>query len=369
MSFSQFSSESVASGHPDKVCDQISDAIVDAALTIDPTSRVAVETLVTQNRIVLAGEVTCPGKLNYRQIVKGVIKSLGYTKPEYGFWHDSPVTVLIHQQSPDISMGVDDGGAGDQGMMFGYACRETPQYMPLPITLAHQLVRAMDEARTSGDLPYLRPDGKSQVVVDYRDGKPTGVPVVILAVPHDQKVSNWKLKNDLKKNFVDRILEENKVLQKNFSLIVNGTGKWSIGGPAYDTGVTGRKIIVDTYGGMGRHGGGCFSGKDATKVDRSAAYAARYLAKNIVAANLADRVEIRLGYVIGAAKPVFFDIETFGTAKKPDKFIKSFANTLLDLSVGNIINRLDLRRPIYRQTAVYGHFGNPNYPWEKLVAI
>ena len=369
MNYSQFTSESVASGHPDKICDQISDAILDKALSLDKNSRVAVETLVTRDKVVLAGEVTCSKKINYQQITREKIKQLGYTKKEYGFWHHSPVDVYIQQQSSDISSGVDGGGAGDQGMMFGYACNETKEYMPLPIFLAHQMVKFMDEARISKSIPYLRPDGKSQVVVEYKNGKPNHVSTVILAVPHHPKVSNKQLIKDLKKNFLIQLLEENKVFKKNFLLIVNGTGKWEIGGPASDTGVTGRKIIVDTYGGMGRHGGGCFSGKDATKVDRSAAYATRYVAKNIVAANLADRVEVKVGYVIGRKKPIAFDINTFGTGKKSDKIIKDYASNIMNFSVPNIINTLKLQRPIFSQTARYGHFGNPDYPWEKIVNI
>lgn len=369
MNYSQFTSESVASGHPDKICDQISDAILDQALKYDKNSRVAVETLVTRDRVVLAGEVTCSKKINYRQVAREKIKELGYTKEEYKFWHHSPIDVYIQQQSPNISSGVDSGGAGDQGMMFGYACNETKEYMPLPISLAHQMVKAMDEARISESIPYLRPDGKSQVVVEYKHGKPDHVSTVILAVPHHPRVLNQQLVKDLKKNFLIKLLEENRVLKKNFSLIVNGTGKWEIGGPASDTGVTGRKIIVDTYGGIGRHGGGCFSGKDATKVDRSGAYACRFVAKNIVASNLADRVEVKVGYVIGRKKPIAFDINTFGTGKKSIKTIKNYASKIMDFSVSNIIDSLELKKPIFSQTARYGHFGNPNYPWEKIVNI
>ncbi|MFC1653673.1 methionine adenosyltransferase [Patescibacteria group bacterium] len=368
MFYSQFTSESVASGHPDKICDQISDAILDEALKSDPNSRMAVETMVTKNRIVISGEVSCSKKLQYKKIARSVIKDLGYTKEEYEFWHKSPISLYVHQQSPDISAGVDVDGAGDQGMMFGYACNETEDLMPLPITLAHSLVKSMDRARISGSLPYLRPDGKSQVVVDYKNGAPQSVPVVILAVPHDPKISNIQLKNDLKKNFVKPLLEEYKVYKKNFSFIVNGTGKWETGGPSSDTGVTGRKIIVDTYGGMARHGGGCFSGKDATKVDRSGAYAARFLAKNIISAKLADRVEVKVGYVIGKAKPVSFSINTFGSAKKSEKVIYDFTSKILDLSVASVINSLDLKKPIYKNTAAYGHFGNAKYPWEKVIA-
>ncbi|MGD9129210.1 MAG: methionine adenosyltransferase [Candidatus Woesebacteria bacterium] len=367
--YKQFTSESVASGHPDKICDQISDAIVDACLAVDPKSRVAVESMVTKNRAVLAGEVTCPKKVDYEKIARRVIRDLGYTNKEYDFTDKSTVEVYIHQQSPDISVGVDEGGAGDQGMMFGYATKETAELMPVPIMIAHTLVRELDKARENEIIPYLRPDGKAEVVVDYDNGNPINAPVVIMAAPHDPKVSNKELTRDLIKRVInptlDRYLPNRKT--KKPRVIVNGTGKWEIGGPASDTGVTGRKIIVDTYGAMGRHGGGCFSGKDATKVDRSAAYACRYLAKNIVAADLADRCEIKVAYVIGQKDPVSIDLNTFGTRKKSKKFILGFAKKLLDPAVPNILKKLDLRRPIYQQTAAYGHFGNPDYAWEQIV--
>lgn len=365
---SYFTSESVASGHPDKICDQISDAVVDAAMTAYPKSRVAVETLVTTNRIVMAGEVTCPIKLPYEKIARGVIKSLGYTKMIYHFTDKSPMSLYIHEQSPDIATGVDDGGAGDQGMMFGYACRETPELMPMPIILAHRLVQQMDEAREKGIMPYLRPDGKSEVNVRYENGVPKEVVSVVIAVPHDPKITNSKLKQDLIKNVIRPILTEYKLKTPPASeVIVNGTGVWNIGGPASDTGVTGRKIIVDTYGAFARHGGGCFSGKDPTKVDRSAAYACRYIAKNIVAANLADRAEVRVAYVIGHKEPISKDIDTFGTAKKSQKVIDAFAWKLLNMSVPDILEKLDLRRSIYRETARYGHFGRDGFPWEGIV--
>lgn len=373
MNYQYFTSESVAAGHPDKICDQISDAVVDAALAVYPRSRVAVETLVTKNQVVLAGEVTCPKKLNYEKIARGVIKDLGYTNPLYQFTFKSPINIYIHQQSPDIAKGVDTGGAGDQGMMFGYACNETLEFMPLPIILAHRLVEKMDEVREKKILVYLRPDGKSEVEVKYQNGKPVYVEQIVLAVPHDPKINNKRLKQDLWQKVVRPILEKYykvpplsrwNLNEKN--LIVNGTGKWEIGGPASDTGVTGRKIMVDTYGGMGRHGGGCFSGKDPTKVDRSAAYAARFIAKNIIAHKMADRCEVQLAYVIGQREPLTKAIETFNTARTDLAKIEKFAWNLLDLSVPGILKGLNLLRPIYRRTACYGHFGRNTFPWEKL---
>lgn len=363
-----FTSESVASGHPDKICDQVSDAIVDAAISNYPKSRVAVETLVTVNRVVLAGEVTTPKKLDYERIARGVIKSLGYTKDLYRFSYKSPISVYVHEQSPDIATGVDTGGAGDQGMMFGYASDETPELMPMPIILAHRLVERMDQVREKKIIPVLRPDGKSEVKVLYENGRPKEVERVVLAVPHDPKMTNGELKNDLLKHVIRPVFRRYKLEPPPAQhIIVNGTGKWEIGGPASDTGVTGRKIIVDTYGAFARHGGGCFSGKDPTKVDRSGAYAARFIAKNIVAAGLAKRAEVRVAYVIGHRDPLAKGIETFGTEKKLLKVIDDFAWKLLDLSVLGIIDGLKLRRPIYRETARYGHFGRNGFPWERVI--
>ena len=367
MNYHMFASESVCAGHPDKICDQVSDGIVDAALTADKLSRVAVETLVTENYLTIAGEVTCPTKLDYAEIARGVVKDLGYTKQEYKFSNKSKVEVFVHQQSPDIAVGVNGGGAGDQGMMFGYAVNETEELMPLPISMAHALAKKMDELKV-GKLSYLRPDGKSEVAVVYEHGKPVGVETVVLACPHDPAVEKEQVHDDMYKYAVLPVFEQFK--QKPVAkgkLILNGTGRWEIGGPSSDTGVTGRKIIVDTYGGMGRVGGGCFSGKDVTKVDRAAAYGTRYIAKNIVAAGLADRCEVQVAYVIGYRDPIAKTIETFGTEKKSMKVIEDFAWKLLDMSVSGIIEGLDLRRPIYRQTARYGHFGNSAYPWEKIV--
>lgn len=367
-SLTSFTSESVAAGHPDKICDQISDAIVDAALSVYPKSRVAIETLVTTNRVVLAGEVTCPKRLPYESIARDVIRSLGYTNGIYNFSHLSPMSIYIHEQSPDIAVGVDTGGAGDQGMMFGYACRETPELMPLPIILAHRLVERLDEVREKGIMPYLRPDGKSEVKISYENGKPMGVEQVVIAVPHDPKISGKEVKRQLTKRVIKPVLKQYGFkIPKEKDIIVNGTGKWDIGGPASDTGVTGRKIIVDTYGAYARHGGGCFSGKDPTKVDRSAAYACRYIAKNIVAAKLADRCEVRVAYVIGHREPIAKSVECFGTDKKNQRTIDSFAWNLLDLSVPGILEGLQLRRPIYQKTARYGHFGRDGFPWERVV--
>ena len=367
MNYSYFSSESVAAGHPDKLCDQISDAILDQAIKNDPFSRVAIEALVTENHVTLAGEITCPKPIDYDSITRGVIRDLGYTHPEYGFSDNAKIDILVHQQSPDISQGVDTGGAGDQGMMFGYAVNETTELMPLPIALAHALVKKMDYLRVF-QLSYLRPDGKSQVTVKYEKGIPVGIEKIVLAVPYDAtRATRDELKRDLYKLAVMPVLEEFK--QKFIgedALIVNGTGKWDIGGPATDTGVTGRKIVVDTYGGVARIGGGCFSGKDVTKVDRSAAYAARYIAKNIVAAGLAARCEVQLAYVIGYKDPVAKAIDTFGTELKSISEIENFAWGLLDLTPQGIITALNLRQPIYQNTARYGHFGNPQYPWEKI---
>lgn len=369
MNYRVFTSESVSAGHPDKICDQISDAVLDAALKIDPFSHTAIECLVTSNKVVVAGEVKTKAKLDYDAITREVIKELGYDNPIYNFnYQTADIEVLVHEQSPDIALGVDPGGAGDQGMMFGYAVNETPELMPLPIMLAHELVKKMDELKKE-ELSYLRPDGKSEVVVRYEKGRPVSIEAVILAVPHDPKVEKSQVKKDLLARVVLPVLD--KYRKKPISLkklIVNGTGRWEIGGPHSDKGETGRKIVVDSYGGMSRVGGGCFSGKDPTKVDRSGAYGARFLAKNIVAAGLADRCEVQVAYVIGHRNPVAKAIETFGTAKKSQKIIEDFAWQLLDMSVPGIINGLNLCRPIYQKTAVYGHFGRKIFPWEKIIS-
>lgn len=366
MKYFQFASESVCAGHPDKICDQISDAILDTALSFDNNARVGLETLVTTNKVVMAGEVTCSQKIDYKNVARKVITNLGYDNPLFKFTDKADIEVLVHEQSLDIAIGADNDGAGDQGMMFGYACKETAQLMPLPIILSHELCRKMDELQF-GELKYLRPDGKAEVGIEYKNGKPKRVTKIILAKPFDPKISNEKIKNDLYRLAVLPVLEKydlNKISTNN--IILNGTGRWEIGGPSSDTGVTGRKIVVDTYGGVGRIGGGCFSGKDPTKVDRSAAYAARFLAKNVVAKNLADRCEVLLAYVIGQRDPVVKGIEFFGTQKKDIKIIEKFVWSLMDLSVKGIIKKFDLKRPIYSKTATYGHFGYDQYPWEKI---
>jgi len=365
-----FTSESVCSGHPDKICDQISDAIVDAVLAQDPLGRVAIETLVTVNRIVIAGEVTSKTKVNYEKIARDQIQRLGYTEDNLNFSYKSPVDVYVHEQSPEIAVGVTKKkGAGDQGMMFGYACNETPELMPLPILLAHKLAWEIDHAREEKILSYLRPDGKTQVTIEYKDGLPVAVSNVVMAAPHSEKKKLEQVKNDLYKKIVKPVLALHGFKISPDDLIVNGTGVWHIGGPASDTGLTGRKIIVDGYGGYARVGGGAFSGKDPTKVDRSGAYAARFLAKNIVAHKLADTAEVRLAYFIGAKKPLMQEAETFGTAKASDKVIKDFMKKLLDTSVEGILEGLNLRRPIYLKTAAYGHFGRGKFPWEQIAKI
>ncbi len=374
--YKNFTSESVCAGHPDKVCDQISDAILDEVLTQDLKGRVAVEAMVTADRVVIAGEVTsaavskdAPSKINFKQIAADQIRRLGYTNPAFNFTDQSPIEVYIHEQSPDISTGVDNEGAGDQGMMFGYACRETKELMPLPIILAHKLAEAIDLVRTSKALPYLRPDGKTQVTVNYENAAPVSISKVVLAVPHQENIGVSQVREDLFKQVVKKVLGEYSYQISPEDFIVNGTGIWHIGGPATDTGVTGRKIVVDGYGGMARVGGGAFSGKDPTKVDRSGAYAARYIAKNIVAHGLADRVEVGLAYVIGQRRPLMEEIETFDTAKVSKKALQDFTGKLLDTSVRGIIEGLDLQRPIYLKTASYGHFGRESFPWEEIVNI
>ncbi len=359
-----FTSESVCAGHPDKVCDQISDAIVDEILRQDPNGHTGVETLATAGRVILAGEILTTAKLDLENIVRTEIRRLGYTDPALSFNDQAAIDIYIRQQSPEIAAGVDLDGAGDQGMMFGYACRETPELMPLPITLAHQLTLAIDQARESGRLSYLRPDGKAQVTVKYQDGKAVGISHVTIAVPHQEHVKLEQVKHDIYKTIIVPTLKRYNFNIEPIDVVVNGTGIWHISGPVSDAGLTGRKIVVDGYGGYARVGGGAFSGKDPTKVDRSAAYAARYLAKNLVAAGLADRAEVALAYFIGAKHPVMQEVDTFGTAHATPKEIDAFCHNLLDTSVKGIIEGLDLRRPIYRATAAYGHFGRPEFPWE-----
>lgn len=368
-----FTSESVSEGHPDKVSDQISDAILDAMLNQDPDSRVAVETLVTTGLAVISGEVTTKAYVDVQEIVRGVIKDIGYTKASYRFDSEScGVLVAIHQQSPDIAMGVDTNeskaqGAGDQGMMFGYACTETDNLMPLSIQLSHDLVRELANIRKNTSLmPYLAPDSKSQVTVEYdAKGEPFRIDTIVLSTQHDEDVSQEQIKEDVKKHLFDKVLPAG-LMDSDTILHVNPTGKFVIGGPHGDTGLTGRKIIVDTYGGHGAHGGGAFSGKDASKVDRSAAYAARHIAKNLVAAGLADRALVQLAYAIGIADPVSINVNSYGTGKKSDTELSALVANVFDCTPAGIIHRFGLKNPIFRPTAAYGHFGRANYPWERL---
>ncbi|HSW85641.1 MAG TPA: methionine adenosyltransferase [Candidatus Saccharimonadales bacterium] len=365
-----FTSESVCAGHPDKICDAISDAILDAALAQDPNSRTGIETVAGANRVALFGEIKTKAELNFEKIVFEKVKDLGYNTPSWGFSYESEFSNDIHQQSPEISMGVDqDGtlGAGDQGMMFGYACNDTPELMPLPIALAHALSRRIDEARISGDLKWLRPDGKAQVTVRYDKGQPVGVEKLVLAVAHNEETTAEAVRKQALEQIVKPVLKRYKFdLPDDRNIIINGTGLWHIPGPESDAGLTGRKIVVDTYGGYARVGGGAFSGKDPSKVDRSGAYAARYVAKNIVKAGLADKCEVGLAYVIGKPKPLMQTIYTFGTSKASDKELHAFKDKLIDTSVKGICDTLDLRKPIYSKTSAYGHFGKADLPWEKI---
>ncbi|HSX27880.1 MAG TPA: methionine adenosyltransferase [Candidatus Saccharimonadales bacterium] len=366
-----FTSESVCAGHPDKIADQISDAVLDEIMRQDPHGRAAVETAVTANRVILFGEINTTAKLDVTAIARQEIERLGYVNPALQFTPQSHIDDYIREQSSEIAVGVDASsegeGAGDQGMMFGFACNETPELMPLPIELAHRLTKRIDELRETGVLSYLRPDGKAQVSVEYKDGKPLAVRHVTVAVPHNRTVDLQQVRDDIYIGAIEPLLYDyGYKIDPKKDLVVNGTGVWHFSGPAADAGLTGRKIVVDGYGGYARVGGGAFSGKDCTKVDRSAAYAARYLAKNIVAAGLADKVEVQLAYYIGAKKPVMQEVDTFGTEKSSHKVIKDFMDGLLDTSVRGIIKGLDLRRPIYKQTAAYGHFGRAEFPWEQL---
>ncbi|HZY74110.1 MAG TPA: methionine adenosyltransferase [Edaphobacter sp.] len=362
-----FTSESVTEGHPDKIADQISDAILDACLEQDPYSRVACETLTCTGLVVVAGEITTKAHMDVQGLVRGTIKAIGYDNALYGFDSNTcSVISTINKQSGDIAMGVDTGGAGDQGMMFGYATNETPEMMPTPISLAHRLVEKLSEVRKSGLMSYLRPDGKSQVTVEYdADNKPVRVDAVVISTQHAETVGNDDLRADILKNVIQAVIPA-ELLDQDTKYHINPTGRFVVGGPMGDTGLTGRKIIVDTYGGMGRHGGGAFSGKDATKVDRSAAYMARHVAKNIVAAGLADRCEVQLAYAIGVAEPVSVLVDTFGTGKVDETKLEALVRKNFSLTPKGIIESLNLRRPIYKATAAYGHFGRSgkDFTWE-----
>ena len=380
-----FTSESVTEGHPDKICDQISDAVLDALMEQDPMSRVACETSITTGLVLVMGEITTNAYVDIQKIVRETIREIGYDRAKYGFDCDTcGVITAIDEQSSDIAMGVDKAleakehlmseddieaiGAGDQGMMFGFATNETPEYMPYPIALAHKLARKLTEVRKNGTLPYLRPDGKTQVTVEYDENdKPVRLDAVVLSTQHGEEVSQEQIHADVKKYIFDEVLPQ-ELIDENTKFFINPTGRFVIGGPNGDSGLTGRKIIVDTYGGYARHGGGAFSGKDCTKVDRSAAYAARYVAKNIVAAGLADKCEIQLSYAIGVARPTSIMVDTFGTGKLSDEKLVEIIREHFDLRPAGIIKMLDLRRPIYKQTAAYGHFGRDDLdlPWEKL---
>ena len=362
-----FTSESVTEGHPDKIADQISDGVLDAVLKDDPMGRVACETLVTTGLIVVAGEITTSTYVEFDEVARQVVRDVGYTRAKYGFDADTcGVMSTIKKQSPDIAMGVDTGGAGDQGLMFGYACDETPELMPMPIHLAHQLAYKLSEVRKKKVVDFLRPDGKSQVSIEYIDGRPTRVDCVVISTQHSEKVSHGDLREAVIE-FVIKPVVPAEMFDKNTKIHVNPTGRFVTGGPMGDAGLTGRKIIVDTYGGYGRHGGGAFSGKDPSKVDRSACYMARYVAKNIVAAGLASKVEVQIAYAIGVAEPVSVMTQTFGTGTIPDSQITELIREFFKLTPKAIIETLDLRRPIYRPTAAYGHFGRtgPGFTWER----
>jgi S-adenosylmethionine synthetase len=363
-----FTSESVTEGHPDKIADQISDAVLDAFLAQDPMSRVACETLLTTGLIMVAGEITSKGRVEIDELARKTVTEIGYTRAKFGFDAETcGVITAVHRQSPDISMGVDTGGAGDQGLMFGYACDETPELMPLTISLAHKITRQLSEVRKKGILPYLRPDGKSQVTVEYKQGKPHKIHAVVVSSQHSAEVEQQQIRADIIEKVIKPVLPKDLLDEKSIIYHINPTGKFVVGGPMGDTGLTGRKIIVDTYGGVGSHGGGAFSGKDPSKVDRSAAYMVRYIAKNIVAAGIASECEVQLAYAIGVPEPVSVHVDDFGTGKVPHEKLVDMIRKNFDMTPKGIIQTLDLRRPIYKKTAAYGHFGRnePEFTWER----
>ncbi len=363
-----FTSESVTEGHPDKIADQISDAVLDAFLAQDPMSRVACETLLTTGLIVVAGEITSTGRVEIDELARKTVAEIGYTRAKFGFDAETcGVITAVHRQSPDIAMGVDTGGAGDQGLMFGYACDETPELMPLTISLAHKITRQLAEVRKKGVLPYLRPDGKSQVTIEYKQGKPYKIHAVVVSSQHSPDVEQKQIRADIIEKVIKPVLPKELLDEKSIIYHINPTGQFVVGGPMGDTGLTGRKIIVDTYGGVGSHGGGAFSGKDPSKVDRSAAYMVRYIAKNIVAAGIATECEVQLAYAIGVPEPVSIHVDDFGTGKINHEKLVDLIRKNFDMTPKGIIRTLDLRRPIYRKTAAYGHFGRnePEFTWEK----